>query len=118
MASVSNMSLIKAAQAIETGLDTAATLSGLKSDAAGPELDLAGRIGQLVGSLLAFVGVVFLILMIWGGFKWMTAHGSPEEVKKAKDLITNAVIGLLIVVGAYLITSFILGRIFEATGVQ
>lgn len=73
--------------------------------------DLPRMIGQVVGALLAFLGIIFLGLMIYGGFIWMTARGNDQNVAKAKDLITAAVIGLIIVLAAYAITAYIGGTI-------
>ena len=69
--------------------------------------DLPTAIGQIVGAVLAFIGVLFLGLMIYGGFTWMTARGNDQDVEKAKDLIQAAVIGLVIILAAYAITSYI-----------
>ncbi len=71
----------------------------------------AGKIGQIIGVVLSFVGVLFLILMIYGGILWMTAAGNEEQVKKARGLMFNALIGLVIVLAAYALTAFI-GRGF------
>jgi uncharacterized BrkB/YihY/UPF0761 family membrane protein len=68
-------------------------------------------IGQVVGAGLAFIGVIFLILMIYGGFIWMIARGNQQEVTKAKDLITAAVIGIIIVLAAYAITQYLGGAL-------
>lgn len=57
---------------------------------------------------LTFLGVVFMILMVYGGVLWMTDQGNEEQVKKAKDLIISALIGLVIVLAAYAITWLIL----------
>ena len=64
-------------------------------------------IGKIVGAALAFIGILFFILMIYGGFLWMTARGNEENVTKAKELIIAAVIGLVIVLAAYAITAYI-----------
>lgn len=69
--------------------------------------DIPSAIGKIVGALLSFIGVVFLILMIYGGLTWMLARGNEQEVEKAKNLIIAAVIGLIIVLSAYAITSYI-----------
>jgi len=90
-----------------TGLDTTA------GEAFGSAIPFSGGtspatiIGQVVGALLTFTGVVFFILMIYGGFLWMTARGNEQQVEKAKDLITAAIVGLIIVISAYAITAFI-----------
>lgn len=68
---------------------------------------IPSKIGQIVGAVLAFVGIIFFVLIIYGGFMWMTAGGDEQKVTKAKDLITQAVIGLIIVLAAYAITAFI-----------
>ena len=69
-------------------------------------------IGAGVGAALSLIGVIFLILMIYAGYNWMTAQGEEEKVEKAKDTLTRAIIGLIIVVGAYAIWNFIFNSLF------
>ncbi len=85
------------------GLNTAANTAYGNTQSA----DVSTTIGKIVGSILSFVGVIFLILMIYGGFTWMMARGNEQEVAKAKEIITNAVIGLIVVLSAYAITAYI-----------
>lgn len=68
---------------------------------------LAGKTGQIVGAALSLIGILFFGLMLYGGFLWMTAKGDESQVKKALDIIIDAVIGLLIVGAAYIITSLV-----------
>lgn len=77
--------------------------------------DIPTIIGKVVGAGLAFVGVLFFILMIYGGLLWMTAQGNEQQVTKAKDLIIAAVVGLIIVLSAYAITAYIGGAITAPT---
>jgi hypothetical protein len=99
--------------ATESGTDTA--LKGLNTTAgkafgdtsSGMMKSVPGAIGTIVGSLLAFIGVIFFILIVYGGFLWMTAAGNDAQVGKAKDLISAAIIGLVIVLMAYAITSYV-----------
>lgn len=65
------------------------------------------KAGQIIGLVLSFVGVAFLILMIYAGITWMMAEGNEQQIGKAKTLIINAIIGIIIVFAAYAITSFI-----------
>lgn len=69
--------------------------------------DLPKAAGQIIGGLLAFIGIIFFILIIYGGFIWMTARGNEQQVSKAKDLIGAAVVGLIIILAAYTITTYI-----------
>ena len=76
-----------------------------------PEAGLSSVIGSVIGGVLSFVGVIFLVLMIYGGLLWMTAAGNGQNVTKAKDIIISSVIGLIIVTSAYAITAFIGGKL-------
>lgn len=88
------------------GLETTAASAGLKK-----EIDLPTAAGQLVGSILGLVGVIFLILMIYSGITWMTAGGNENSIKKAKQILTASISGLIIILSAYAITSFLGGAL-------
>lgn len=75
--------------------------------AAGIITDIPTAIGQIIGAGLSFLGIAFMLLIIYGGFMWMFARGNDQAVGKAKEIITAAVIGLVIVLSAYAITAFI-----------
>lgn len=64
-------------------------------------------LGKYTGAILAFIGTIFFLLMIYGGIMWMTSNGDDKKVTKAKDLIVAAVVGLIIVLSAYAITAFV-----------
>lgn len=68
---------------------------------------LQTKVGQIIGTVLTFVGALFFILMIYAGIMWMTSQGNDQQVTKAKDLLINAIIGIIIVFAAYAITSFL-----------
>ncbi|NCD01072.1 hypothetical protein EOL94_03200 [bacterium] len=65
--------------------------------------------------LFSILGVVFLILIIFGGAKWMISRGNQDDVRKAKDVLISSIIGLLIVLAAYALTWFIF-NFFVQTG--
>ncbi|MDD5071283.1 MAG: hypothetical protein PHQ42_00940 [Patescibacteria group bacterium] len=72
------------------------------------KITTASIAGGIIKIFLSFLGIIFTVLMIYGGYLWMMARGNQEQVTKAKELIINAVIGLVIVVAAYAITYFAL----------
>lgn len=64
-------------------------------------------IGNVIRTILLFIGVFFLILTIYAGFIWMFSRGNSDQVEKAKKILQNAFIGLIVVLLAYAITYFI-----------
>ncbi len=68
----------------------------------------------IIRTALGFLGIIFLGLIIYGGFLWMTAGGNEENVGKAKKTIYYAVIGMLIIFAAYSITYFAFRIAFKA----
>ncbi|MCK4539811.1 hypothetical protein KAU09_01510 [Candidatus Parcubacteria bacterium] len=72
-------------------------------------------VAKVINIILSTLGVVFLILMLYGGYIWMTASGDEARVTKAKNLITAAIIGVIIVVSAYAISYFVIEKV--TTGV-
>ncbi|PJA47475.1 hypothetical protein CO172_01175 [Candidatus Uhrbacteria bacterium CG_4_9_14_3_um_filter_36_7] len=86
-------------------------LDRLKNVAEGPygavdETSVATIVGTIARVIMSLLGIVFVILIIVSGYQWMTAGGNEEDAKKAKQRMTNAVIGLVIVLSAWAIWSF------------
>ncbi len=91
--------------------DSAQKVTAFQNQVSSPDTNfLNTKIGLIIGLVLSFVGVIFLLLMIYAGLTWMTAQGNQEQVNKAKDLMINAVVGLIIVLAAYAITAFVGNR--------
>ncbi len=85
-----------------------------QTDEPGGEEVLLGRIIQF---FLSVFGIIFLALMIYGGYTYMKAQGREEEVDRGKKIIQSAVIGIIIAFLAYSITFFVLSRLPGAGGV-
>jgi hypothetical protein len=75
------------------------------------EQTLTKEVGTIISEVLSFLGVVFLILMIYGGYVWMKARGNETDVKRARDIIIDALLGLIIVVAAYAISYFVINAL-------
>ncbi len=65
---------------------------------------ITGTVASAISGALSLIAIFFFILMVYGGFLWMTARGNDDQVEKAKNLIKDAIIGMVIVVMAYGIT--------------
>ena len=68
-------------------------------------------IGKVINTVLGVVGSLALIMFIFGGLTWMTSAGSPEKVKKGREIIVWAAIGLIIVFASYALVRFLLASI-------
>lgn len=65
--------------------------------------------------VLGFLGLISVIMIIWGGFTWMTAAGNEEKIKKAKEVLKAAIIGLIVIMLSYSIVAFIFSQTKEVT---
>lgn len=73
--------------------------------------DLVTIIAGIIATFLSLLGIIFLILVIYGGFLWMTSMGNEQKVLKAKKTLSNAVVGLIIIVSSYSIANFVLNAL-------
>lgn len=82
------------------------------------EKDPRIMVAEFVKIFLGFLGLIALILILIGGFKWMLSGGNEEKVGDAKKMIVAAAIGLLIILASYGITTFVIGVLYNATNAQ
>lgn len=73
--------------------------------------NLPQTIGNFINVGLSMLGLIFLVLALYAGFKWMTSGGESKGVDEAKGTLKNAVIGLIITLSAYAISSFVMGEL-------
>ena len=78
--------------------------------------DLRDMIVSLINVLLGFLGIIAVIIILWGGFKWMTAGGNEENVGEARSLIIAGIIGLAIIIASFAISRFVIQSFATATG--
>ena len=79
------------------------------------ETSFSQNIGRIITTLFSILGVLFTVLIVYAGYLWMTARGDDEQVSKAKSIISQAVIGLIVLLMAYSITSFVIPRVLQGT---
>ncbi len=70
----------------------------------------------LVQVAMGFLGLVAVVIILYGGFKWMTAAGNEEKVEEAKKLIGSGIIGMLIIITAYSLVAYVLRTLLTQTG--
>ena len=69
--------------------------------------DLEGVFGNVVSVVLGLAGVVLFIMLILGGFSYITSGGDPKKVESARNTLTYAIGGMIFIALAYLIIKFI-----------
>ncbi len=77
--------------------------------------DIRMVIVSLIRTFLGLLGIVFVGLLVYAGFKYMTSQGNDDQVAEARKQIVHSVIGLVIILTAYSITHFILVNVLKAT---
>lgn len=97
------------AQDISSHLVDTADEAELSTSATLPQV-----IGDIINVALSILGVILLVLVIYSGFLWMTAGGDSGQTEKAKTIMINAVIGLIIILAAYAISNFVITSLTTA----
>lgn len=72
----------------------------------------------LINVLLGFLGLIAVIIILIGGFRWMTAGGNDDKVGEARKTIFAGIIGLAIILFAWGITTFVVQQLGKASGVS
>lgn len=92
---------------LQQGLDDTAKQATLTDDSveAGGGKQISERIGYWLGRVMSFIGILFLVLILYGGLMWLISRGDKTKIANAKSIIIDATIGLLITMSAYAIVN-------------
>ena len=77
--------------------------------------DVRTTIASIIRTAMGLLGIVAVVIILIGGFKWMTAGGNEDQVGEAKKWIFSGVIGLAIILSAYALASFVVTQLVTAT---
>lgn len=77
---------------------------------------LEATIASLINTFIGLLGIVAVIIILIGGFQWMTAGGDDEKIGGAKKMIYAGVAGLAVILAAYAIATFVIEQLTSATG--
>lgn len=94
----------------DANLETFGAASGLATTS------LPILVARIIRVFLSVIGLVFVVLVIYAGYLYLTAHGEPGPVETARKILKNAIIGLVIILSSFAITTFILNALLEASG--
>jgi len=76
--------------------------------------DLPTFVGRIIRWVLFIIGIILIVVIIYGGLTYATAAGSQEKTDSAKKILVYAIIGMIIIALAYVLTDFIINALFES----
>ena len=79
------------------------------------ENELDKNIISIIRSILSIIGIIFTLLIIYSGFRWMISGGDENSIKVAKENLIQSIVGLVIVVSAYAISYFVINLLSSLT---
>lgn len=94
--------------------DISGSLGTVGQGAGLSEAELPDVIGSIISVFLTLLGIIFLVLVLYAGWLWMTAGGDAKQVDKAKEIMLRAVVGLIILLAAYSISTFVITTLTDA----
>lgn len=97
---------------MQVGMDVIGSSFG---EEVGQVTDVRIRVVRIINVALTILGLLVVVLIIFAGFRWMTAGGNEDTVKNAQGILKNAIIGLIIIILAWSISRFILIRLEKIT---
>jgi uncharacterized membrane protein len=109
---------------LTVGLFSFSPVSAVKDDLLGlqyaqesglTDTDVRTTAANLINVALGVLGTILLVLIVYAGFLWMTAAGQEDNITKAKGILSASVIGLVIILSAYAISSFVVKETYKAT---
>ena len=103
------LTVVPALAQLDTGLNYG-TFTGLGTN------DLREGVMNIVRVLLGFLGIIAIVVMLYGGFVWLTSAGSEDKIGQAKKIISAGILGLVIIFISFAIATFVIEQLISATG--
>ena len=79
------------------------------------QTNIGVTVARMLNTVFGLLGIIFVVLLVYAGFLWMTAAGNEQQVEKSKKIMTAAVIGLGIILASYAIAKFVTEALYRAT---
>ncbi len=78
-------------------------------------VDITIVIARLIRTFISILGIIAVVFILYGGWLWLTSKGEQTQLRKAQQVIINAVIGLVLVLSAFAIAQFVLSALSDTT---
>lgn len=100
---------------INSVLNQAAGSNGAGYDTSVDETGLSRVVGTIVKTVISLIGIIFVSFTVYGGFLYLTSAGNEEKIEKAKSIIKNGIIGIIIIICAAAIYTFVANMLISGT---
>lgn len=90
---------------VQSGVTTTETAAG--------GLSMQTVISTVIGTMLFVVGLLAVVMLIYGGIRYVTSHGDKAQVTAAKETIMYAVVGLVVAIAAFAVVQWITNDVFK-----
>lgn len=94
------------------GLDT---IGDEAFDQSGDPTDIRVVVARLINVALGLLGIIFVVLVVYAGYQWMTSGGDSSKIGEAKKRLTAGIIGLIIILASWGISTYVTGCIWQVT---
>ncbi len=81
-----------------------------------PNESVGTFVGDIIRWVLGLIGVILVALIVYGGFLYMTSAGNEDQVDRAKKVLTYSIIGLIVIVIAWIAADYIMSAVLGTTG--
>lgn len=77
--------------------------------------DLKETVLNIITFVLGLLGLIAVIMILYGGFVWLTAGGNEDKVGSAKKIISAAIVGLIVILLSWAIVTFVVNSTTNVT---
>jgi len=77
--------------------------------------DVRTIVGRIISASLSVIGTIALLMFVYGGFLWLTSRGDAKAIDKGKNTMTWAILGIVVIFGAYVIVRTILAGLVSGS---
>lgn len=75
--------------------------------------DLISYVGVLIRAALGLIGAILLVIIVYAGFTYATSLGEDKRITRAKNTLTYAVVGIVVIAGAFILADYIIENILR-----
>lgn len=98
-----------------TGINLCGKTDGINAPGCTGQESLQNIVGGVLNVVFFLSFLLVLFFLVWGGLKWVLAQGEKEGIAKAREQVTNSLIGLVVILGSYLLLNLALQLVLGQT---